>query len=213
MFRNAYEGIKKIRIAEIISFAASVVSVIGLVMLLFGAKGAARETRENLLAIFGFIAIAVLIALLVSFVLSLAGLNRARKDEPLFNTAFMLTIGAFAVSVVSGFFSSSSVASSIIAMAANLLMLAATVFVVKGIISLANKLKAHDVAAKGASLLNLIIGVQVLSIVASIFALIFGGIETGAIAGILLNLVSSLLTVVGAVLYISLLTKAQKMLE
>ncbi len=210
MFRNAYNGIKKLYIAEIIALVAGVITVVSVSIALANLR---RGNAESALTALGAITIVAVIAAIVAAVISIIGLAQARKDERNFGIAFALTIAGLAVSVAAGFFPANSSVAYIAKACGTLLNLLVTVFSIYGIISLAGQLRNSGVAAQGAQLLRVIIATQVVAMIASIIAMIFGFSTAGLTGAYIASLVSNILSIVAYVLYISLLSKAKKMLE
>lgn len=199
MFQNAHAGIKKIFASEIMMLIASIIICVGAVVTL----ASISETDENptSIMILGAIVIAFAIITLIAFILNIVGLSKAKKDEQGFQTAYMLTIAGILVSLVSGFFSNNENISNIFTTAIDLIWLLVTCFIIVGIVSLATKVNHSAVAAKGTSLLRLIVFVQVLSIVIRITSIICNIMNVRAVIPVILSIVAGVLTVVS--LYLS----------
>lgn len=210
MFKNAYSGIKKIYVSEILMLIASVVTIVGSVFTLT-AMNMTGEVDTSVLII-GAIALVFAIAALVAFILNIVGLAQARKDESGFNTAFMLTFAGIVVSLISGFFGSDQELSNIFSIAIDLIWLLVTCFIIVGIVNLANQVNDAAVAQKGNNLLKLIVSVQVLSIVIKVAGVICNALKIGQMIPAILSIVAGVLTVIYHFLYISLLAKGKKML-
>ncbi len=211
MFKNAYEGIKKIHLAQLLALCASVLMIVGSIITLINAQKSTEEAATAF-TIYGAIIMLSLIAMLASFILNLIGLNKAKTDDKNFNTALILTILGIVVSIVGGFFTKNELVKNLINVGTNVISLLACVFVVKGIINLATELGNLEVIAKGAYILKLVISIQGLAIIANIIALIFGGNQTGATIAAIMGLIAGILSIVFYFFYLSILGKAKNML-
>lgn len=220
MFKNAYEGIKKIFTAEIIMLIASIVTFVGAIATITADPNAVKDALNNAsgtslptsVVILGIVALAFGICALVAFILNLVGLVQAKKDEANFNTALLLTIAGIVVSILSGIFSKNESVTSFLNTAVELAYLLATMFIVYGIISLAKQLKNTPVETKGNRLLKLIVIVYGVGIAAKLLSAIFTAAKLDPIIIGIVGIISALLTVVSHLIYISLLSDAKKML-
>lgn len=220
MFKNAYEGIKKIFTAEIIMLIASIVALVGAIVTVTADPNAVKDALNNAsgtslptsVVILGIVALAFGICALVAFILNLVGLVQAKKDEANFNTALLLTIAGIVVSIISGIFSKNESVNSFLNTAVELAYLLATMFIVYGIISLAKQLKNTPVETKGNRLLKLIVIVYGVGIAAKLLSAIFTAAKLDPIIIGIVGIISALLTVVSHLIYISLLSDAKKML-
>ena len=220
MFKNAYEGIKKIFTAEIIMLIASIVALVGAIATITADPNAVKDALNNAsgtslptsVVILGIVALAFGICALVAFILNLVGLVQAKKDEANFNTALLLTIAGIVVSILSGIFSKNESVTSFLNTAVELAYLLATMFIVYGIISLAKQLKNTPVETKGNRLLKLIVIVYGVGIAAKLLSSIFTAAKLDPIIIGIVGIISALLTVVSHLIYISLLSDAKKML-
>lgn len=220
MFKNAYEGIKKIFTAEIIMLIASIVALVGAIVTVTADPNAVKDALNNAsgtslptsVVILGIVALAFGICALVAFILNLVGLVQAKKDEANFNTALLLTIAGIVVSILSGILSKNENVVSFLNTAVELAYLLATMFIVYGIISLAKQLKNTPVETKGNRLLKLIVIVYGVGIAAKLLSAIFTAAKLDPIIIGIVGIISALLTVVSHLIYISLLSDAKKML-
>ena len=210
MFKNAYEGIKKIFLSEILMLIASIVTIVGAVVSLVSITQSGVSTAN--LALIGVFVIVFAIAAIVAFILNIVGLAKAKKDESNFKTAYILTLVGIVVSVVSSFFGNDKDLSDFFNVAIDLIWLLVTCFIVIGIVNLANQMKNTAVATKGNRLLKLIICVQVLALVIKIGSIICAIANVGQTVPAILTLVAGVLTIVYHFIYISLLGNAKKML-
>lgn len=205
-FPNAYEGVKKIWISEILNLVGAAAMLVAAISILLSASASYDDAVFGL----GIVMIIMLgssIALIVAFIFKIIGINRASLDEPAFKTAFFLVIAGLVVSVVSTVFGKIATVKGITSIASDVIDLAVTVFIIRGIRNLAVKLSDHEIDQKGDTLLKLFIVIYALLLIAHIVALI--SVEVSAIV----SLIAAVLSLVQAILYLLFLNKAKTMLE
>ena len=218
MFPNAYDGIKKIYLGEILSLISIVVGGIAGIVAVIGytlTEAAVEEIDAGAALVGGGIVVIIAGILgLVAFVLNIVGISKASQDEPFFKKAMIWLVVGLAGSILVGMTSENegsflNLAADFISQIAQLFV---TFYVIDGINSLANKLGRTDVAAKGSKLKNLIIGVYAIGLVLTLISGFMAGNETmETIAGIL-GIIALILMVIAYVVYLKLLSGAKKML-
>lgn len=214
-FPNAASGVKKLFTAEILSLISTLAMIIAVCLAVVAAAGsnAQNVTSGTIAAGMGTIILMAAAAVLaiIAGILALIGLINASKDEIAFKTALIATIISLVAAVIMGIFSRYSVVQSICQCIQNIMSVVVTVFVIQGIINLAGRLKEREVAAKGKTLMTILIVIFALAFVASLISAIFGGALASTIAGII-ALVALVLDLIGYIIYLTLLAKAKKML-
>ena len=213
-FPNAAKGVKKLFTAQVLSLIASIATIIGLIMLI--ATGAAAEGDSASGVIVAGIGTIVLLGIgsvlfLIGGIFSLIGIIQSSKDEGAFKNALYAIIVSLVAAIVSAIFSGSGVVQGVCQVIQNVMSIAVTVFVITGVINLAGKLHDAAVAQKGKNLLKVIVSIYVISLIATVVALIFGGAFASITAAILM-LVATILNLVSYFLYLSLLSKGKNML-
>lgn len=155
-FPNAAKGVRRIYIAELLMLLAAGLMI---VTLIFGAINGVKlgtgeaQIAENasVPAAFTALAVASTLLLLVAFIMNLAGVINASKDDQGFKNALWTTligIGlSLATSVFPGTFATGSAASNWMNLISSIVSLATTFFILSGIISLAQKL--GDASTRG----------------------------------------------------------------
>ena len=211
-FPNAFAGVKKIFTSEILSLIAAVAAFIAAILGFATIGAVAAESAVGAgasligLAIFG---VASGILYIIAFILQIVGVSNAAKDEPAFKTALIFIIVGIVCSLVSSFTQSNGSATTISSIFSTLQQVASlgvTVFIIQGIINLADKLNNGEVSAKGATIFKIIICIYCIIIVAYIVS-----IFSAAIAGIL-TIIATVLSIVQYIVFLSFLAKAKKML-
>ena len=189
---NAYSGVTKIFIAEILQIVGSVLAIISLVSVL-GVAGVYVETGDAN-GVVGFAAMAGVFALLaaglaiIALVLNLVGLKQASKDEPdRMGKAFVFAIVTLILSVIVG-------------VCQNMHWGAAGFFnTIMGVSEVTQNISRQDVADMGPK----IIVISVIAIVAAIIAGIIGNVIGGAAA-----IVSLVLMIVAYFVFLVFLGRA-----
>ncbi len=215
-FPNAASGVKKIFTAEILALISEILLLFAGVLVVIALGAAQNNANDSLalgtlagFAIFGFGATVIAV---IAFILKIVGISQASKDENSFKTAIIcLIIGIVGSLVYSIFQTSSPTVASIGNLIYQLMNLFVTIFVISGIIKLADQLNDGVVSAKGSTLLKLITVIYALTIIANIIVLILGGYAVSIVAAII-YLIALILTVVQYIMYLVYLANAKKML-
>ena len=213
-YPNAAKGVKRIFTAEILTLIAALATICGVVLVLI-ALGAATVGSENGAAAAGVGTLVLMagaaILALIAGILSLVGIINASKDEGAFKTALYAILLSIAAAVVAGVLSSNATIQSICQSVQSVMGIVVTIYVIQGIINLAEKLGNAEVSQKGKKLMWIIVCIYVLSFIANIIVAIFGGMYASVIAGII-AIAALVLNVIGYIVYLSLLSKGKKML-
>lgn len=219
-YPNAAKGVKRIFTAEILGLISSILLVVGFILMIpavlvaNGAEGMEGAAIGATVAMGVFVLIAGVLSI-IAFIMNIVGINNASKDEENFKSALLfliLGLVAKAASITIGrFVKDAAVATGMLDTAANLLNIFVTIFVISGIVKLADRLNRGDISAKGTNVLKILIAVNVLSLIASFIASVMGGPVASSVT-LALAIVSAVLSVVQYIMYLSLLSKAKKML-
>ena len=214
MFTNAYEGVKKIHKAEILSLIATVLLLIGSVISLTGIEaGENTSSGEGLLISGGLIVIIAAFLLIIAAIMNIVGVNRASKDESAFRNALIALLFGIAANILVSAFSNNPTINSIGKAAANVTEILASYYICTGVINLADRLGNSDVSARGQKVRSILMGIWVASAVLNILATLFGTNETMKNAIGIVAIVGGIISIIAYFLYISLLGRAKKMLE
>ena len=220
-FPNAYQGVKKLFTAEILNIiawfcmciaaGAGVVAVIGAAP---AANGASLNDAQAATLLGGGIGAAIFggayfVLALIAFILTIVGLAKARKDDANFNVAFIFLfvnlILTFVGSLISG-----TVGGLLVAFG-NIASLVMFIYIVLGIRSLAEQIGNEQVAAKGKTILTILVCVYVLAFIARLVSAFTVTAVTTTISGIL-AIVSIVLSIIGYIIFLTYLAQAKKML-
>lgn len=213
MFSNAYEGVKKIYKAEILSLIAAILMLIGSIISATGIQAGEETASGNGLLIGGgLVVIVAAILMIVASILNIIGVNRAANDEAAFKNALIALLAGIAANIVVSAFSGNATISSIGKTVSNVTEIMASYFICTGIINLADRLNDSAVSASGKKVRSIIMGIWTASAVLNILTTLFGTNETmQAIIGIT-AIVAVIISIVAYFLYIRLLGKAKNML-
>nr|AHF26026.1 hypothetical protein [uncultured bacterium Contigcl_1738] len=173
-FPNAYKGIGKIYLAEILQLIGAILLAIGIAVGFFGMKseGQVEAAVTSSLALGAFLSMLPgMILPMISLILSIIGLNEASKDEPTqLRTAFISSIAALALAIIAGVIQSvngdSNLLSSFFELLSTLASLFVTIFTVGGISKLMTRIGRNDLVNRGNQILWLLVGAQVLEQIA-----------------------------------------------
>ena len=165
-FVNAYKGVKKLFVVEIIQIAAALVLLIGAIIAAVNVtSGANLVAGGTLISISG-------IALIVAFILTLIGLIQAGRDESHFKTGLWVIIIAIVLGAVSSILRMIPNVPPVVVTIANILdaissasSLAVLILTLFGISGIASQLGNEEMAQRGIVLSNWIVilfGVSIL---------------------------------------------------
>ena len=217
-FPNAYQGVKKIFTAEILSLIGAACMIIFAVFGVVALAGMAAASGDT--ALTGGIGLAVFglaggILSLIGLLFLMIGTKRAAQDEPIFNQAYMyilcsliLTLASIIISSIWLYGTWDNMSTTV----ANILAMIATIFIINGVQNLAKQLNRPDMVATGNTYMILLIVVYAVQIIVRILPVFFGAnAATSRVVGIL-SLAAEIVSLIVYILYLVCLGKAQKML-
>ena len=216
MYPNAYNGIKKIYTAEILSVITSVIAIIASISLIVGLNGADKgDITDGIAAAFvggGALLIISAIIAIVAFILNVVGISKASTDEPIFKKAMMWLIISIVGSIVSGFFQEGSALQLIFNLVYQVGNILVTLFVIDGITSLGSKLGKTSLVNKGKSLKSMILVFYVISLILTIIEGFLTNNDTTVVIGGVHGIIALIVLIIAFFMYLSLLSKAKKAL-
>lgn len=213
-FPNAAKGVKRIFTAEILSLIAALASIVAIGMGVITV--AAQKTDAGSVEVAAGVGTVILfsaaaVIALISAIMALVGIINASKDEGAFKAALIAILVYAIAAIVAAIFSQNSTVQTICQIVQKLMDIVVTVFVIKGVSNLAVKVGNSNVAQQGNRLMAIIVIIYLLSLVASILVVVFGGMFASVTAGII-AIAALVLSVIGYIVYLSLLSKGMKML-
>lgn len=189
---------------------AQILKIIGVFATIIGLAITVVGVSEMDLTMAGGGAIAALAGLVISIIaliLNIVGLNTAKKDETNFSNAFVMTLIALAISVISAFvMSANPPLGSWMKFFSTLLELLAFEYVVRGVIVLADNLHDKGMADFGRKMRILI----TIGYFAVLVIDLWGNSTTDV--GSVITLVGSIIELVVYVMYVIFLARTKKML-
>lgn len=209
-YPNAYSGMTKIYISEIIALIASIIMVICSVFLM------ACYNDPDLIVetwIFSAAVLVVLGVFVFSYILQIVGIVRATKDEPAFRVSLIAIIAALVITVLECiFFEGNDVITFILEIASDVAQFFLVHYIIHGIMHISEHLGRDDISKKGKRIFTVIYIAIGFEIIVRIFEMIFGK-ELGEQLSMPFGIVANILKVVEYILFLSYIVKAKKLLK
>lgn len=173
-FENAYKGVKKLFVVQIIEIAAALLALIGAII------ATVNVTSDANLTAGGIIITISSIALIVGFVFTLIGLIQAGRDDSHFKTGLWVILISIVLEIVATILRGIPDVAPVVITIANILDALATassivvlVLTLFGISSLASQLGNEEMAERGSSLVNWVIILLAASVILSLVPTFF----------------------------------------
>ena len=212
-FPNAFRGVKKIWLAELLMLLAAVVGIITVIVMatngtMVGEDIIINESVKTPIAILGIVTAVIA---LVAFILNLVGLINANNDDPAFRIALLVTILGIVASAISAIWSNNETLNKWMDTALTICSLFASYYVLTGIANLAEKMS--DAATKALALKSRTL-VEGSFCATALFKLIISifKIQEGSTISTILAVIALLLELVSYILYLRALNKGKQML-
>jgi hypothetical protein len=213
VFKNAYEGVKRIYKAEILALIGSVLLLIGSIISAFGLRtGENTASGEGLLVGGGLLVIAAAVLMIIAAIMNIVGVSRALKDESAFKNALIALLCGIAANILVSAFSNNPTINNIGKAMVNVTEILASYYICTGIINLAGHLGDSDVSARGTKVRSILMGIWIASAVLNVLATLFGTNETMKVVIGIIAIVTGIISIVAYFLYIGLLGRAKDML-
>ena len=212
-FPNAYRGVKKIWLAELLMLLAAIVGIIMVIVMaangtMVGEDIVINEGVKTPIAVLGIVTAVIL---LIGFILNLVGLINANNDDSAFRIALLVTILGVVASAISAIWSNNETLNKWMDTAITICSMFASYYVLTGIANLAEKMS--DAATKALALKSRTL-VEGSFCATALFKLIISifKIQDGSTISTILAVVALLLELVSYILYLRALSKGKKML-
>ena len=212
-FPNAYRGVKKIWLAEMLMLLAAIVGIIMVIVMaangtMVGEDIVINEGVKTPIAVLGIVTAVIA---LVAFILNLVGLINANNDDSAFRIALLVTILGVVASAISAIWSNNETLNKWMDTAITICSMFASYYVLTGIANLAEKMS--DAATKALALKSRTL-VEGSFCATALFKLIISifKIQDGSTISTILAVVALLLELVSYILYLRALSKGKKML-
>ena len=212
-FPNAYRGVKKIWLAELLMLLAAIVGIIMVIVMaangtMVGEDIVINEGVKTPIAVLGIVTAVIA---LVAFILNLIGLINANNDDSAFRIALLVTILGVVASAISAIWSNNETLNKWMDTALIICSMFASYYVLTGIANLAEKMS--DAATKAVALKSRTL-VEGSFCATALFKLIISifKIQNGSTISTILAVIALLLELVSYILYLRALSKGKKML-
>lgn len=214
-FPNAAKGISKIFTSEILALIAAIAT--GVATILAVVMYASAKTNSTAGAAASGIGMLVLglgasVLLVIALILKIVGVVQASKDEDSFKMIIYLTIFTLIVAVVAAIFSRVTFLSNIANAVSSIGSFVTTLLIILGIGNLGVQVGNDEVIDKCSSQFKLILGIGIVALLARFFCIFLPTVPAQGIV-IALAVVALVLSIIQYILYLSLLSKAKKMLN
>ena len=214
-FPNAAKGISKIFTSEILALIAAIAT--GVASILAAVMYASAKTNSTAGAAASGIGTLVLVLgasvlLVIALILKIVGVVQTSRDEDSFKMIIYLTIFTLIVAVVAAIFSRVTFLNNIANAVSAIGSFVTTLLIILGIGNLGVQVGNDEVIDKCSSQFKLILGIGIVALLARFFCIFLPTIPAQGIV-IALAVVALVLSVIQYILYLSLLSKAKKMLN
>lgn len=214
-FPNAAKGISKIFTSEILALIATIAT--GVATILAAVMYASAKTNSTAGAAASGIGMLVLglgasVLLVIALILQIVGVVQTSKDEDSFKMIIYLTIFTLIVAVVAAIFSRVTFLNNIANAVSSIGSFVTTLLIILGIGNLGVQVGNDEVIDKCSSQFKLILGIGIVALLARFFCIFLPTVPAQGIV-IALAVVALVLNVIQYILYLSLLSKAKKMLN
>ena len=213
-FPNAFRGVKKIWLAELLMLLAAAVGIILIFVVAANSTMNGEEVIVNKEAVkvpAAILGIGTAVIALVAFILNLVGLINARKDDGAFKIALFVTLLGIAVSAVGAIWSDNQVLTKWMDTILTICSLFASYYVLTGIANLAEQFPDEATKALALKSRTLVEGTFCATAIFKLIISIFK-IQDGSTIYTILSIVALVLELVSYVLYLRALSKGKKML-
>ena len=223
-YPNAYKGVKKIWIAELLLLVAAVLGIAMLIIVAANVGIATEVTATGTTIIVGETVIAneaaaapaAILALctgllaLIAFILHLIGIIGARKDDENFRFAMYITLLGIAASIITSVWSNNEMLKRWMDVVTTICSLFASYFVLTGIASLADKFPDRETKAIALKSRTWLAGSFCLSSVLKCINSIFN-IQNGTVV-LIMSIAALVVDIISYVLYLRALSSGKNML-
>ena len=214
-FPNAAKGISKIFTSEILALIAAIAT--GVASILAAVMYASAKTNSTAGAEASGIGTLVLVLgasvlLVIALILKIVGVVQTSKDEDSFKMIIYLTIFTLIVAVIAAIFSRVTFLNNIANAVSAIGSFVTTLLIILGIGNLGVQVGNDEVIDKCSSQFKLILGIGIVALLARFFCIFLPTVPAQGIV-IALAVVALVLNIIQYILYLSLLSKAKKMLN
>lgn len=214
-FPNAAKGISKIFTSEILALIAAIATGVATILaVVMYASAKTNSTAGTAASGIGMLVLGLgaSVLLVIALILKIVGVVQTSKDEDSFKMIIYLTIFTLIVAVVAAIFSRVTFLYNIANAVSAIGGFVTTLLIILGIGNLGVQVGNDEVIDKCSSQFKLILGIGIVTLLARFFCIFLPTIPAQGIV-IALAVVALVLNIIQYILYLSLLSKAKKMLN
>ena len=214
MFPNAFKGVKKIWLAELLMLLAVVVGIVLLIVVASNSTmvdGAVVINKEAVRTPGAILGIGTALIALVGLILNLVGLINARKDDAGFRIALLVTVLGIISTAIGAIWSSNERLNEWMDTLTTIFSMLASYYVLTGIASLADRIPDPATKALALKSRTLVEGSFCVGVVFKLIINIFN-IQNGSTIHTIMAVVALGLEFLAYILYLRALSKGKKML-
>ena len=214
MFPNAYNGVKKIYTAEILSLIGTICLLIAAILVLVGIAASTVSDGTAVAGVVGggFLGIAASVLMFISFIMNLVGLSNAAKDETAFKNALIVSVVGIVASVAMGAIPSGSLVADLCETVTQICQLLVTLLVCNGIINLAQRMGEPAMVEKGNTARKMLMAMWIVAIVVDIVSTLIDRGGTPSTISSILSIIALVVSIVSYIFYLRLLSSSRTML-
>ena len=214
----AYEGVRKIRTAAIITIAVTVMAIITDLIGVLAAESLDHWDQMSgeippATIFIAMMAVPMLVLSLAGMVIRIIGVRKASQEEPEFESAFWMIFIQIVVSVIDGFIADDCRGAKLfMGVAIDILGLLAAIFIIKGIRTLAGSLENNKVADEAFRIRNVFVVAYAMAIASSVIVSIMSKPDNFFFMNGIAGLIGSIILLAAYFYYLKFLKKAEAML-
>ena len=208
-FPNAFKGVSKLFIAEILALIGALVMLVGAGLTVGGSVAAynsgSLDAASGLVTGGAITMLGGLVLPIIGYIMQLVGLSQASKDEPKnFKVAFIAAIIALIASLVVGFTTSIEWLNKILTVVSGVGGIITFFFSIAGIMELARRMNRPEMVSLGNKISWMVVITYVLSFVIRLIPIA----ELAAV----LAIASAIFSIITYIIFLVYLSRAKKML-
>ncbi len=206
---NAYRGVKRIYTAQLLQLLAAILALVAALEAIL----ALTATSSAMALGAGFFLLIASALGVIGFVLNIMGIHDASQDEATFRKAMAWVIVGIFVALLSILFQRSDTLSTLAKAVTTACDAVITIFVITGVVRLADGLGNEEVRALGKRSLRLIAAAYGAAFASKLLSVIAGLTGSGTALGLVMDVVAGVLSIAASLLYLRLLSEGKAMLE
>ena len=208
-FPNALKGLKKIYTSEILTLLAGVLTGV----LTYLGDGIGANTEASKMAILAALLIGFGILTIIAYILNFVGTVQAGKDESSFKSALLWILIGIILAVAATVLGEGHSLYRYLRNGTRLADILMTIYIIQGVICLANRVGNEEQAQRGKRVQNMIVIIYALSFVLQIANDFLNVEKIPAAALAACGFGAMILLIIAYITFLKLLSRAKKMLQ